>query len=126
MVRALFFAKASEDKKVLSLMDDTTHTNLFEVITLDRENEIIMLSLSAHTTHRLQTCDVSFFKPITSYYNQVADKWLRVHPSQNFTWFQVSELLGKAYAKAASVGKSVSRFAKCSIWPLYRNVFDDS
>ncbi|CAH1997749.1 unnamed protein product [Acanthoscelides obtectus] len=38
----------------------------------------------------------------------------------------VSALLGEAYAKAASVGNALSGFAKCGIWPLDPNLFDDS
>lgn len=104
----------------------TTHTKNLEAIMLAREHGIIMLSLPAHTTHRLQPCDVSFFKPLSSYYNQAADKWLRTNPSQNITQFQVSKILGEAYAKAASVGNAINGFAKCGIWPLDANVFDDS
>ncbi|XP_030745178.1 uncharacterized protein LOC115874224 [Sitophilus oryzae] len=101
----------------------TTHTKNLEAITLARENGIIMMSLPAHTTDGMQPCDISFFKPLSSYYNQAADKWLRANHSQYITQFQVSRLLGEAYAIAASVGNAVSGFAK---WPLDPNVFDDS
>ncbi|CAH1995185.1 unnamed protein product [Acanthoscelides obtectus] len=121
------FAKPSTDRKVLLILDGhTTHTKNLEAILLARKHGIVMLSLPSHTTHRLQPCDVSFFKPLNSYYNQAADKWLRTNPSQNITQFQVSALLGEAYAKAASVGNALSGFAKCGIWPLDPNVFDDS
>ncbi|XP_030758190.1 uncharacterized protein LOC115883904 [Sitophilus oryzae] len=121
------FVKPSKNKNVLLIMDGhTTHTKNLEAITLARENGIIMMSLPAHTTHRMQPCDISFFKPLSSYYNQAADKWLRANHSQNITQFQVSRLLGEAYAKAASVGNAVSGFAKCGIWPLDPNVFDDN
>ncbi|XP_030759182.1 tigger transposable element-derived protein 6-like [Sitophilus oryzae] len=119
--------KPSKNKNVLLIMDGhTTHTKNLEAITLARENGIIMMSLPAHTIHRMQPCDISFFKPLSSYYNQAADKWLRANHSQNITQFQVSRLLGEAYAKAASVGNAVSGFAKCGIWPLDPNVFDDN
>lgn len=120
------FVKPNRENKVLLVLDGhTTHTKNLEAINLAREHGVIMLSLPPHTTHRLQPCDVSFFKPLSTYYNQAADKWLRSHPEQNITQFQVSTLLGEAYARAATVGNAINGFAKCGIWPLDRNVFQD-
>lgn len=119
--------RPSTNNKVLLILDGhSTHTKNLEAITLARENGVVMLSLPAHTTHRLQPCDVSFFKPFSSYYNQAPDKWLRSNPSRNITQFQVSALIGEAYGKAATVVNAMSGFAKTGIWPLDRNVFQDS
>lgn len=103
----------------------TTHTKNLAVIKLVRENGIVLLCLPAHTIHRLQPCDVSFFRPLSLYYNQSADTWLNAHPNQNITQFQVAQLLGEAYAKVAILGNAVSGFKKTGIWPLDRTVFQD-
>lgn len=68
----------------------TIPTKNLEAINLARAHEIMMISVPAHTTYRLQSCDVPFFKPLSSYYNQAANtrKWLRKNPSQNITQFQ--------------------------------------
>lgn len=120
------FVRTNVDKKALIILDGhTTHTKNLEVINLARANGIVLLSLPAHTTHRLQPCDVSFFKPLNTYYSQSADKWLRPHPNQNITQFQESTLLDEAYARVATLGKAVNGFAKCGIYLLDRNVFQD-
>ncbi|KAI4467021.1 hypothetical protein MML48_2g00012220 [Holotrichia oblita] len=117
----LRFMPKNKQEKSQTLISFIIFYYAFNIIPLEKN-----LVLAAHTTHRLQPCDVSFFKPLSSYYNQAADKWLRTNPSQNITQFQVSKILGEAYAKAASVGNAINGFAKCGIWPLDANVFDDS
>lgn len=55
----------SNNKQVLLLLDGhTTHTKNIEAIHLACEYGIIMLSFPAHTTHRLQPLDRSFFKSL--------------------------------------------------------------
>jgi hypothetical protein len=40
--------------------------------------------------------------------------------------FQISELLGKSYGRAASVTNAVTGFARTGVWPVDPNVFQDS
>lgn len=83
---------------------------------MTRDNGVIMLQLPGSAT---QCC----FKPLETYYNQAVERWMRVHPGLAVTQFQVAELLGEAYGKAASI--SNSGFRKYEIWPVNRNVFSD-
>lgn len=115
------------DKKVLLILDGhTTHTKNIAAIEFARKNGVILLSLPAHTTHRLQPLDVSFFKPLSVYYNQACDKWLRTNPGKTITQFQVSEIFGEAYGRAASIVTATNGFSKTGIWPVDPNVFADS
>lgn len=116
----------SLDSPVLLILDGhTTHTCNLEAIKLAREKGIVMLSLPSHCTHRLQPLDVSFFKPLSTYFNEAADKWMRTNPGQLITQFQISHLLGDAYSRAATVGNAIHGFQKCGIWPIDRNVFSE-
>ena len=45
---------------------------------------------------------------------------------RKITQFQISELLGEAYGRAASVANAVSGFARTAVWPVDPNVFEDS
>lgn len=118
--------KPTKENKVLLVLDGhTTHSKNLAAVHMARDNGVILLQLPGHTTHRLQPLDISVFKPLETYYNQAVEKWMREHPGLAVTQFQVAELLGQAYGKAATVENSVNGFRKCGIWPVNRHVFAD-
>ena len=118
--------KPTKDMSVLLIMDGhCSHTRNLDAINLARDSGVIMLSLPPHTTHRLQPLDVAFFRPLSIYYNQATDRWLRQHPGRGVSVFQVSQLFGQAYAKAATMTTAINGFAKCGIWPCNMDVFED-
>jgi hypothetical protein len=90
-----------------------------------REHGVILLSLPGHTAHRLQPLNVSFFKPLTSYYIDEIEKWLRDNPGRCVTQFQVAAIFGRAYCRAASIGNIANGFARAGVWPVDRTVFQD-
>lgn len=96
-----------------------------EALELCRANGIILLELPGHTTHRLQPLDVAFFKPLETYYSQAAEKWLRMNLGLCVTQYQVTQLLGEAYARAASVQNAMSAFRGAGLWPVDRHCFKD-
>ncbi|CAM1330499.1 Uncharacterised protein r2_g3954 [Pycnogonum litorale] len=119
--------KPSKTNKVLLILDGhVSHTQ--NIAALERASEVgvIMLSLPPHTTHRIQPLDRSFFKPLNTYYNQAVETWLRTNPGRAVSVYQISELLGKAYGRAATIATSVNGYAKCGLWPVDRYVFDES
>lgn len=57
---------SSKEGEVLLLLDGhSTHTRNLDALDIARENEVIKLALSGHTTLRLQPLDVSFFKHLS-------------------------------------------------------------
>jgi hypothetical protein len=92
---------------------------------LARDDGVIMLSLPGHTTHRLQSLDVAFFKPSSSYYIAETEKWLRANPGRWITQAKAATLFGYAYGKAATVATAISGFRSTGIWPVNRDVFED-
>jgi hypothetical protein len=78
------------------------------MLALADSNDITILCLPSHTTQALQPLDQSFFKPLRTYYNQEAIVWMREHKEKNITWYQVGELIGKAWRKVASVSNGSS------------------
>lgn len=118
--------KPSVNSKVLLVLDGhSTHSKNLEAIELARENGVIILQLPGHTTHRLQPLDVAVFKPLELYYTEANEKWLRSHPGLAVSQYQVAQLLGEAYPRAAVMANAMNGFRKTGIWPVDRNVFSD-
>lgn len=118
--------KLSPTKKVLLILDGhSTHTKHVETLTLAKQHGVIMLSLPAHTSHKLQPLDVSFFKPLSSYYINETEIWLRQNPGRLVTQYQISMLFGKAYKRTASIEIATSGFQKTGIYPWNKNVFQN-
>ncbi|XP_069705674.1 uncharacterized protein [Periplaneta americana] len=121
------YVQPKNDRKVLLIMDGhSTHTKNLEAIELARKSGVIMVSIPAHTTHRLQPLDVGFFKPLSTYFNQECDKSMRTHPGMTITQFQISQLFCKAYGRSSSIEVAMNSFKKCGIWPVDPDVFNVS
>ena len=64
----------------------------------------------------MQPVDVSFMKPLSTYYDQELEKWLRNNPGRIVTTFQITELFGYAYVKAATSQTAANGFRKTGIF----------
>lgn len=118
--------KPTRTNKVLVVLDGhSTHSKNLEAIELARNNGVIMLQLPGHTTHRLQPLDVAVFKPLELYYTEGNEKWLRTNPGLTVSQYQVAQLIGEAYTRAAVLANAMNGFKKTGIWPVDRNVFSD-
>ncbi|KAB0803136.1 hypothetical protein PPYR_00106 [Photinus pyralis] len=119
------FVKPSLTSKVLLIVDGHgSHKNL-PVLEFAKRNGIILFCLPPHTTHRLQPLDVSVYGPLTIYYDQEIQKWLRSNPGRAVTHTQVGELFFNAYKKAATIENALSGFSKTGIQPLNMDIFPD-
>lgn len=113
-------------KQILLLLDGhSTHTKNLEAIQIARDHGIVMLSFPAHTTHRLQPLDRSFFKSLKSSYNDAASTWLRSNPGSVIKQANVAELLGKAYPRSARMDIALNGFRGTGLWPCDRNVLKE-
>ncbi|CAG5055147.1 unnamed protein product [Parnassius apollo] len=113
-------------QKVLLLLDGhTSHTKNLDAIKYAKENNVVLLSLPAHTSNKLQPLDTSFFRPLSCYYIDETEKWLRTNPGRRVTVFQISMLFGKAYARAASIATAESGFRSTGIYPFNKDIFQD-
>ena len=110
---------------LLILVGPSSHTKNTKVIDKARVNNVVIISLLSHSTHRLQPLDVSVFEGVNANYNREVQIWLRQHPGRSVTEFQIATLLGSAYTKAATLSNAVSGFQKCGIHPRNPHVFSD-
>ena len=95
-----------------------------EVIDLARANGVVLLCLPPHCSHKMQPLDASFMKPLSIYYDQELEKWLCNHLGRVVTTFQVAELFGIAYTKAATAQTAINGFKKTGLFPTNRDIFE--
>lgn len=112
--------------KILLILDGhTTHTKNLEAINLAREYGIVMFSLPAHTTHKLQPLDRSFFKSLKTNFNKECAVWMRNHPGETIKQSNISEILGVAYPRSVCMDIAMKGFETCGLWPCNRHRIPD-
>jgi hypothetical protein len=117
---------ATVESKVLLILDGhATHIQNLEVIDLARTNGVYIVSIPPHTSHKLQPLDVSFMRPLSTFYTQEVERWLREHPGRCVTIYQVAALFTEAYLKSATALNARNGFRKTGIFPLNRDIFQD-
>ncbi|XP_071052321.1 uncharacterized protein [Onthophagus taurus] len=123
----IVFSQATKEKPVLLLLDGhSTHIQSLTIIDKARANGVVILCFPPHCTDRLQPLDVSFMKPLSTYYDQELTNWLRSNPGKVVTMFQIAEILGKAFLRAATMLTAINGFKKNEICSYEPNIFPDS
>lgn len=122
-----FVQPKTRDQPVILIMDGhSSHTKNLTLVETAKAQNVVLISLPSHSTHRLQPLDISFFKSLKCYYNQEIQSWLRKHPGRPVTEYQIAELFSGAYRRAASISNALSGFQESGIVPFNRNIFDDN
>jgi len=112
-----------DNPSLLILDGHATYTHNLEVIQLARDTGVTLLCLPPHCSHKLQPLDVSFMKPLSTFYDQECEKWLRQHPGRVITMFQLGAIFGSAYMRAATPLVAENGFKHTGIFPVNRDVF---
>ena len=73
----------------------------------------------------MQPLDLSFMAPLSTYYSQEIEVWLRNNPGKVVTLYQISRLFGSVYLKTATPNNAIQGFSKSGIYPVNRYVFTD-
>ena len=125
--RFIEFTNASRENPKLLLLDGhATHVKNLDLIDLAQANGVEILSFPPHCTHKLQLLDVAFMKPLSTYYTEKVNHWLRSHSNCIVTLKEVFPLFGKAFVRAAKVETALHAFQKTGICPLQPDVFTDA
>lgn len=120
------YSHASKDNPTLLILDGhKSHTQNLGVIIKARENGVAIICIPPHCTHRMQPLDVCFMGPLSTFYSQEQNTYLRNNPGRVITIYNVAELFGKAYLKAATPLNAMSAFKKTGIFPIDRHVFTE-
>lgn len=119
------FAKPSQENPVVVILDNhSSHINV-PVIQFCKENFISILSFPPHTSHKLQPLDRSVFGPFKTKLNIAADHWMKNHPGQRMTIYDLPGLVKEAISVAATPNNITQGFACTGIWPYNKNIFPD-
>lgn len=119
------FTKPSEQSPVLLIMDNhSTHTTL-AAYNLCKENNITVVTLPPHSSHRLQPLDVAFYGSLKGSFNKECDNFLRSHPHQKISIYDVVPIFNKAFSRIANIEKGISGFASTGIFPIDPEKFND-
>ena len=119
------YVKPSESHPCLMILDGHASHKSLEAVTLAKENNITLLTIPPHTSHKLQPLDVSFFGPLKKRYNRELDKWTVSNPGKRVTDYEIAELFARAYEAVASIDKAKTGFGKTGIFPFNPDVFQE-
>ncbi|KAJ8945555.1 hypothetical protein NQ318_020401 [Aromia moschata] len=117
--------KSSEKDPVLLILDNHGSHISLEIYAYCRSNGIVMVSLPPHTSHRLQPLDLTFFGPLKNALNRECDLYLRNHPHEKITHYELASIFNKAYLRVATMDKGISGFRAAGIWPTDPDKFSE-
>ena len=110
-------AVAKNKKPVLLLFDGHNSHISYPTVKMAMENNITILCLPPHMSHRLQPLDVGFFRPFKTLWRDELKSWARITKYQSVTKPVFPSLLKKAWVKATST--SVSGGFKGKSWIIF-------
>ncbi|KAJ8971573.1 hypothetical protein NQ314_000627 [Rhamnusium bicolor] len=100
------YTNPTTDSPILLMLDNhISHTSL-QAITYAKNNNIHLLSLPPHSSHRTQPLDRNFFRPHKAYYDDLRDNWTPSNPGQVVTEYHIAGLFWQAYEKNSYYRKS--------------------
>jgi len=118
-------AKPSKEKPVLLVLDNhSSHTTL-QSYNVCKDNGIVMVTLPPHSSHRLQPLDITFFSSLKAAFNKECDNFLKSHPHEKITPYDIAAIFNNAYVRVANIEKGVSGFAAAGIYPLDTQKFNE-
>lgn len=118
-------SNASPTHKVLLVLDN--HSSHVHINSLDfcKENGIVLLSFPPHCSHKLQPLDRSVYGPFKKAVNTACDSWMRNHPGQTMTIYDIPSIIRNAMPLAFTPSNIQAGFQKTGIYPFNRDIFQE-
>jgi DDE superfamily endonuclease len=117
------YTHTSASNEIILVMDNHESHIALDSLIYAKEHGINIVTLPPHTSNKTQPLDISVFGPLKSYFNAFADSWLLKNPGKTISIYQMAELMGNAWQKAATPSNILSGFRVPGIWPLDRHAF---
>jgi len=116
--------KPTKEDPVIRVLDGHySHTRNLDVVTLARENYVYIICLPPHSSHKMQPLDKAFMGPPKTFCCQETEKWLRSRPGRVVAVYQIGELFGNAYKRAATGVIAANGFRATGLFPCDKNIF---
>jgi len=115
----------SRESPVLLIMDNHISHISLEACDIAKNNNIILLTIPPHTSHKLQPLDVSFFGPFKQRFATECDNFIINNPGSTITLFHIARLVNQALIPTQSTALASHGYQKTGIFPLNQNVFSD-
>lgn len=117
--------RCSPEKPVLIILDNhESHTSI-ACLNYCKAVGIVLLSIPPHTSHKLQPLDRTVYGPFKHYFNSASDAWIKSHPGQRMTIYDIPGVVNEAYKSAFTRENILSGFKTTGIAPLNREIFTD-
>ncbi|CAI6365466.1 unnamed protein product [Macrosiphum euphorbiae] len=100
-------------KEFLNADGHSTHTKSIELITMARDNGVILLCFPPRCTHKLKPLNVGFMKPLSTYYDKENTNWLCTNGGNFITVKQVADIFGLAYIDNLQLLEGTSNEISC-------------
>lgn len=96
-----------------------------ELSKVAREKEILLYCLPPHCTHCLQPCDVGFFKPLKSNWDDAVEAWEVSHMGEVLSKYEFAPVFRTAWENTIKLSTLVNSFRATGICPLNRKAISD-
>ena len=119
------YVRPTKTHQILLIMDNHESHLSYEALVFAKENFIHIVTLPPHTSNKTQPLDRTVFGPLKAAFNAAADSWMLRNVGKPISIYQIAELGGGAYVKAATPSNILSGFQASGIWPLNKDVFTE-
>ncbi|RUS81635.1 hypothetical protein EGW08_010598 [Elysia chlorotica] len=118
-------ARPAPDHQVVLVMDNhESHVSL-AAREYAKENNVHIVTLPPHTSHRTQPLDRAVFGPMKTYLNSASDAWILANPGRAISIYDMAGLIREAWMRASTPSNITSGFRVSGVWPFDRHAFDD-
>ena len=111
-----FLRHAGTARPLLLLLDGhNSHYNM-DVITMARDNIVIIFTLVPHTTHKMQPLDAAVFGPFKSKWQEACHQYIQKHPGRVITKYTFNSIFSEAWLNSLVPANIVSGFKTCGVY----------
>jgi len=108
--------RPSREYPIILIMDNhESHIN-YAALEMAKQNHIHVITIPPHTSNKTQPLDRSVFAPMKAAYGRLTDAWMLRNPGRHVTIYDVAELGGTAFMRAATPTNICSGFRASGTW----------